>query len=93
MIVMAILRRKEIRALSEKDRADRLRELQLELAKERASSEIGGSVKSPGRIGEIRKTIARMKGMERERVLQGMQKTKQPGKAASHKQAQRGDRP
>lgn len=56
---MAILKMKKIREMNEKDLDDRLRELKLELSKERASSEIG-TVKNPGRIGEIRRTIARI---------------------------------
>ncbi len=51
---------KKIRELGEKEAGERKRELQLELSKERASSEVGGTVKSPGRIREIRRTIARI---------------------------------
>jgi ribosomal protein L29 len=35
------------------------------MSKEMAASEIGGSVKDPGRIGEIRRTIARIKTEDR----------------------------
>ena len=64
---MAILKPKEIRKLAPKELQKRLNELQLELAKERASINIGASVTSPGRIKEIRKTIARIKTLEREK--------------------------
>ena len=57
---MAILKSKKIRNMTEKELTEKLNELRLELSKERASSEIGGTVKSPGRIKEIRKTIARI---------------------------------
>ena len=58
---MAIIKMKKLREMSEKDMEDRKRELQLELSKERASSEIGATVKSPGRLREIRRTIVRIK--------------------------------
>lgn len=57
---MAILKMKKIAEMSEKDLTEKKRELQLELSKEMALSEVGGSVKNPGRIKEIRKTIARI---------------------------------
>jgi len=57
---MAILRKKEIREMSEKERKEKLNELKLELMKEKGAIEVGGSIKSPGRIREIRKTIARI---------------------------------
>ncbi len=56
---MAILKMKKIREMGEKELDDRMRELKLELSKERASSRIG-TVKNPGRICEIRRTIARI---------------------------------
>ena len=58
---MAILKSRKIKELSEKELAEKLKELHLELSKEMASSEIGGSVKNPGRIREIKRTIARIK--------------------------------
>jgi len=63
---MAILKPKEIRKLTAKDLDKRLNELQLELAKERANINIGASVTSPGRLKEIRKTIARIKTIRKE---------------------------
>ncbi|MBI4018201.1 MAG: 50S ribosomal protein L29 [Candidatus Aenigmarchaeota archaeon] len=56
---MAILKMKKIREMNGKEMGDKLRELRLELSKERAASEIG-TVKNPGRIRELRKTIARI---------------------------------
>lgn len=58
---MVILRNKDIRKMDEKDMNKQLSELHLELAKERANIAIGANVTSPGRIKEIRKTIARIK--------------------------------
>ena len=58
---MAILKMRKARELGEKELSEKLKELYLELSKEMASSEIGGAVKNPGRIREIRRTIARIK--------------------------------
>ncbi len=58
---MAIIKPRKIRELNEKELAEKMKELRLEISKEMASSEIGGSVKNPGRIREIRRTIARIK--------------------------------
>ncbi len=58
---MAILKSRKIREMGEKELLEKTKELRLELSKEMASSEIGGSVKNPGRIREIKRTIARIK--------------------------------
>lgn len=68
---MAILKMKKIRELSDKEREERMRELKLELSKERAASEIG-TVKNPGRIQEIRRTIARMLTFEKSKQKKGV---------------------
>jgi len=57
---MAIITSKKLNEMSGRELDEKLRELKLELSRETASSEIGGTVKSPGRIKEIRKTIARI---------------------------------
>jgi len=44
-----------------------LKELRLELAKERGNINIGANVSSPGKLREIRKTIARILTIKRER--------------------------
>ena len=58
---MAILKAKKIREMNNKEVQERLKELQLELFKESGSKEIGGTVKNPGQIKEMRRTIARIK--------------------------------
>lgn len=63
---MAELKTKKIRQMGEKDIETKLQELRLELAKELAASEIG-TVKNPGRIGYIKKTIARILTVKTER--------------------------
>jgi large subunit ribosomal protein L29 len=42
------------------DLINRLNELRLELVKERGQIAVGGSPSSPGRVKEIKKTIARI---------------------------------
>ena len=63
----AILRVKDIRKMDEKGIEKQLKELNLELSKEKANIHIGASVTSPGRIREIRKTIARIKTIRKEK--------------------------
>lgn len=63
---MAILRTKEIRAMSLDERADELENLRNELVRERALTSAGGAPENPGRIGEIRRTIARIKTIQNE---------------------------
>ncbi|MHA1872847.1 MAG: 50S ribosomal protein L29 [Candidatus Heimdallarchaeaceae archaeon] len=58
---------KEIRKLSEEQQEKKLKELKLELLKERGNIEMGGNVKNPGRIREIRKSIARILTIKKER--------------------------
>ena len=60
MVRTAILRINEIKDMSDKDLEKKLTDLYLELAKERAQLKIGGSPENPGRIREIRRTIARI---------------------------------
>lgn len=64
---MAILRTKEIRKMDEKQMEKQLKELNLELSKERANIHIGASVSSPGKLREIRRTLARIKTIKNEK--------------------------
>lgn len=57
---MAILRSKEIRSMSADDRAKQLKDLKTELLKQRAITATGGAPESPGKIRELRRTIARI---------------------------------
>ena len=57
---MAVLKAKEIRALSTEERLEKLKELKEELLHERGVASMGGAPMSPGRIRSIRKTIARI---------------------------------
>jgi len=67
-MTMAILKKKDIRKMNESEIRKNLNEFMLELAKERANMAIGATVTSPGRIRELRRTIARIKTIKREKV-------------------------
>ncbi len=64
---MPILRVKEIRDLSIEERKERLNELKTELRRSKTMIKAGGTIEDPARIGEIRKTIARILTVEREK--------------------------
>ena len=51
---------KDIAELSVEDREAKVREMELELMKERAQIASGTSPKNPGNIKELRRTIARI---------------------------------
>lgn len=61
---MAIIRKKEMKNINEKELAEKLKGLQEELVKIRAQIAIGTLPQNPGRIKEIRKTIARIKTLK-----------------------------
>lgn len=58
---MAILRSDEIREMSDAELEERLEDLNLELSKEEGRIAVGGFPEDPGRIKEIKRTIARIK--------------------------------
>ncbi|MCJ2562506.1 MAG: 50S ribosomal protein L29 [Candidatus Thermoplasmatota archaeon] len=66
---MAILRMSQIREMSPEERDRRLDEMKTELSKLRTMISAGGSVENPGRVKELRKTIARLKTVMREEEL------------------------
>lgn len=57
---MAILRSEEIRDLSAEELEEKLAELRNELLRERSNIASGGTSENPGRLKEIRRTIARI---------------------------------
>ena len=63
---MAILRTDDIRKMNANEQTEELDKLKQELIRERAIASAGGAPESPGRIGEIRKTIARIKTIQKE---------------------------
>ncbi len=65
-MVMAILRAKVIRDMRAEDRSKKLKELKLELFKEKGKIDVGGISDNPGKIREIRRTIARILTIDKE---------------------------
>lgn len=58
---MAILRMDDIREMNVDELEEQLEDLHLQLSKEKAQVEIGGVPENPGKIKEIKRTIARIK--------------------------------
>jgi large subunit ribosomal protein L29 len=55
-----VLKAKDVRQMNPKERSEKLKELKEELMHERGVSAMGGSSPSPGRIRQIRQSIARI---------------------------------
>ncbi len=64
---MAIFKIDEIRNMNEEEIAEELRKLESDLVRERGVVTAGGAPEKPGRIRDIRKTIARINTVKRER--------------------------
>lgn len=64
---MAIIRMKEIREMKEEELNKRLSELRLELMKEMGNVKMGRPIKNPGKIRELKRAIARILTLKRER--------------------------
>lgn len=67
MMKMAIKRAKEIREMDEEEMEDLLSQLRNDLAKENAAIASGTQPENPGKIKEIKKTIARTLTIKNER--------------------------
>jgi large subunit ribosomal protein L29 len=63
---MVILHVEEIRDMTPAEREAELEDLETELLNARAVQAAGGAPENPGRIGELRRTIARIKTIQRE---------------------------
>lgn len=57
----------ELKSLKSEDLDKRLNELRLELLKERGNVEMGGNIKNPGKLKVLRRDIARILTLKRER--------------------------
>jgi len=64
---VAIFRMDEIREMDVDEIREQISDMSKELVQERGQIEVGGFSDNPGRIGEMRKTIARMKTVLNER--------------------------
>lgn len=58
---MAILKADEIRNMNESELREKMSDLKKEIVEERGQIETGGFADNPGRIKEMKKTIARIK--------------------------------
>jgi large subunit ribosomal protein L29 len=63
---MAILYPEEIRDMTPAEREAELEELETELLNAKAIQAAGGAPDDPGRVSELRRTIARIKTIQRE---------------------------
>jgi large subunit ribosomal protein L29 len=63
---MAILKTKQLREMKPEDLNKKLSELRLELLKELGNVKMGRPVKNPGKINELRRTIARVLTLQKE---------------------------
>lgn len=63
---MAILHVEEIRDMTPAEREAELEDLQTELLNDKAVKAAGGAPEDPGRFQELRRTIARIKTVQRE---------------------------
>jgi large subunit ribosomal protein L29 len=57
---LAILKKKQLKEMADNDMINRLSELRLELAKDRGQIALGGTPSNPGRVREVRRTIAKI---------------------------------
>ena len=68
---MPILRKRELKQMLPDEREKKLTELRTELAHLRTMVASGGTVENPGRIREIRRTIARLLTLETQQKKEG----------------------
>ncbi|HPR66948.1 MAG TPA: 50S ribosomal protein L29 [Methanothrix sp.] len=66
---MAIFRVDELRNMSPEELGEELEKLKSELIRERGLVVSGGAPENPGRIREIKRSIARIKTIQKERAL------------------------
>lgn len=66
---MAILRPKEIRKMNDDEIDKKSEELKLELSKKKAQIIVGGAPENAGRIREIKRTLARILTIKKEKVI------------------------
>ncbi len=75
------MKTKEIRKLKPEEMEKKLGELKLELTTLEGQSATGTPPKSPGKIKQLKKTIAKMRTIEYERQLEELQKKAEGGQS------------
>lgn len=68
---MPLIRKREIRQMPVEERRKKIDELNNELVKLRTRVASGGTIENPGRIKEIRRTIAKIMTIDREAASEG----------------------
>ncbi len=66
---MAILRTKEIMQMNAEQQKEKLNELKEELMKMNTQKSVGKNIKNPGRMREIKKTIARLLTLQKKQEV------------------------
>ena len=69
MIIMAIYKTKELRGMGKEEIDEKLQQLKTELSKEKGAVASGTKAENPGKIKEIRKTIARILTLKKEKEV------------------------
>ncbi len=64
---MAVLKSRDARKLGKEELDKRSQELKLEVAKEKANIAIGAPVSSPGKMRDMKRTIARILTIKKEK--------------------------
>ncbi len=64
---MAVLKSKDARKLSNVELDKRVSEIKLEVAKEKANIAIGAPVSSPGKMRDMKRTVARILTIKKEK--------------------------
>jgi large subunit ribosomal protein L29 len=67
---VAVIRKKEIRSLSKSELDEKLGQLKAELSRERAAIASSTRAENPGRVRELRRTIARILTITHEKETQ-----------------------
>jgi len=57
---LAILKKRQMKELSDNDLVKRLNDIKLDLVKDRGQIAIGGTPSNPGKVKETKKTIAKI---------------------------------
>ena len=65
---MTIIKNRDIREMSSEERQERLEDMRTELSKMKTMIYAGGSIENPGRIKELKKTIARILTIQKENM-------------------------
>jgi large subunit ribosomal protein L29 len=65
---MAMLKVEDVRNMSAEEVEEELRNLESELIREKGTVAAGGAPENPGRIRDIKRTIARIKTVQTERA-------------------------